>query len=147
MGVAGTGCAGGCNFVPINSSLVLPRTSAGLKPGPAPVAGVRIKSMATPALSTVNATAGGTLVAATPGSLKPAVAVEPGHNYVLSGWIRTNGVGWVALQPTLARRDLSSCSVPDALDVLNLPPELIGFHSLLPHWDPPPPNHPAGRCH
>jgi hypothetical protein len=124
------GCATGCNFGPLRHPL--PSTTAGLKPGPAPVAAVTLASASGPA-GWVNATIGMAGAAVLPRGVR--VSVEPGRNYVLSGWIRTNGEGRVALTPLYFGFGGESCSAV-APAAMSLPGSMIGFHVGRPHWEP-----------
>jgi len=121
------GCAAsassGCSFGPLFGPL--PRTTAGLQPGPAPFAAVQLVS----GNGWVNATLGLTTTATAP------ITVEPGQNYVLSGWIQSNGKGHVTCVAVFRRFDGSNCSAATVV-VMSLPSVLIGFHIGHPHWEP-----------
>eukprot|EP01047_Picozoa_sp_COSAG01_P064339 COSAG01_NODE_8498_length_2763_cov_1.614489_1_plen_416_part_00 len=132
-GWSATGCLKGCTFGPVPSGTPMPRIHAGIKGGssPAPLTAVRLSSPSAQAsVSWVHAAIGGT-----PSSNTSNLFVEPGHNYVLSMYMRTNGRGRIQLKAIYFRFDDSpAMSVPT--EIMGLPSNKIGFHNSISHWEP-----------
>ena len=88
--------------------------STGLAPAPAAGAGVRLSTSLVGASSVYVHACGGMV------GKPPLIVVTPGQNYVLSGWIRTNGKGAVSMQAVFGRFDGSGESQAQLLLLLQI---------------------------
>ena len=114
----------------------LPQVSTGLAPAPAAGAGVRLSTGLVGASSIYVHACGGMV------GKPPLIVVTPGQNYVLSGWIRTNGKGAVSMQAVFGRFDGSGESQAQLPIVMELPARTIGWFNgsttqvAHPMWEP-----------